>query len=167
MAGDPTFLMELPLFKDFSSAELAEVQSVLEPFEAEIGHVLFKEGAWAASMYIVVSGAIEIFKPLPDNKEIVLAALTSGACLGEMALVRDMYRSGSARAKVKSNLLVLKKDRLEKLSGTSPTVACRLYKNISAVLADRIESLNRELARTRDAAQTEANKGLFSRLFGS
>jgi glutaminase len=165
MAGDPTFLMELPLFKDFTSGDLTEMQSVLEDLEAEVGHLLFKEGAWAASMFLVVSGAIEIFKPTGD-KEIVFATLTSGACLGEMALVRDMYRSGSARAKVKSHLLVLKKDRLEKLSGTSPQLACRLYKNISAVLADRIESLNRELARTRDAAQADQNKGLLSRLFG-
>lgn len=166
MAGDAAFLGELPLFKDFEAPELAEFQSVLEDLEAESGHLLFKEGAWAASMYIVVTGAIEIFKPAGD-KELVLATLTSGTCLGEMALVRDMYRSGSARAKVKSSLLVLKKDRLEKLASTSPALACRLYKNIAAVLADRIETLNRELARTRDAAQAEASKGLFSRLFGS
>lgn len=165
MAGDPTFLMEQALFKDFSAAELGQIQSVLELVEAEPGHLMFKEGAWAASMYLVVTGAIEIFKPLPDGREIVLVTLTSGASLGEMALVRDMYRSGSARAKVKSELLVLKKDKLEKLATTAPATACRFYKNISAILADRIDQLNRDLARQKDAV-AEANKSVFTKLFG-
>lgn len=165
MAGDPTFLMEQALFKDFSAAELEQIQSVLEMVETEPGHVMFKEGAWAASMYLVVTGAIEVFKPLPDGKEVVLVTLTSGASLGEMALVRDMYRSGSARAKVHSELLVLKKDKLEKLSTSAPMTALRFYKNISAILADRIDQLNRDLARTRGEV-AEANKGIFTKLFG-
>lgn len=165
MAGDAPFLMELALFKDFSAAELEHMSSILEEVDMEPAQVLFKEGAWAASMYLVFSGSIEIYK-VAGEKEMTLITLTSGACLGEMALVRDMYRTGSARAKVKSRLLMLKKDRLEKLSGSAPQVAARLYRNISAILADRIDQLNRDLARARETVQSTENKGFLSRFFG-
>ena len=166
MAGDAPFLMELALFKDFSASELEQMSAALEEVDHEPGHLLFKEGAWAASMYLVVSGAIEIFKPLPDGKEVIFTTLTSGACLGEMALVRDMYRTGSARAKVRTRLLVLKKERLAKLESSSPAVAARLYRNISAILADRIDQLNRDLQRARETQQSAESKGLFGKLFG-
>lgn len=165
MAGDAPFLMELALFRDFSAAELTHMSTILEEVQLEPNQLLFKEGAWAASMYLVFSGAIEIFKVVGD-KEIPLTQLTSGASLGEMALVRDMYRSGSARAKVASRLLLLKKDKLEKLTTTAPVVAARLYKNISAILADRIDGLNRDLQRAKESVEAEHNKGFFSRLLG-
>lgn len=165
MAGDAPFLMELALFKDFSAPELEHMSQILEEVDLEPAQTLFKEGAWAASMYLVFSGSIEILKTA-GAKEIPLITLTTGACLGEMALVRDMYRTGSARAKVKSRLLMLKKDRLENLSDSAPQVAARLYRNISAILADRIDQLNRDLARARETAQTAEGKGFLSRFFG-
>ena len=166
MAGDTAFLMDLALFKDFTSTELAQMSEILEEVELEPEQVLFKEGAWAASLYLVFSGAIDIYKQLTPEKEVTLTTLTTGACLGEMALVRDMYRTGSAKAKVKSRLYVLKKDKLAKLSGTTPAVAARFYKNISAILADRIDQLNRDLARAREASTEGKSSGLLSKLFG-
>lgn len=165
MAGDAQFLMELALFKDFSSAELAHMSTILEEIHLEPGQLLFKEGAWAASMYLVFSGSIEIFKVIGE-KEIPLTLLQPGASLGEMALVRDMYRTGSARAKVDARLLLLKKDKLEKLTGTAPVVAARLYKNIAAILADRVDALNRDVQRAKETVEAEHNKGLFERFFG-
>ena len=165
MAGDAPFLMELALFRDFAAPELEEMSRTLEEIALEPGQLLFREGAWAASMYLVHTGAIEIFKVVGE-KEIPLTQLTTGASLGEMALVRDMYRTGSARAKVASRLLLLKKDRLEKLTVSAPVLAARLYKNISAILADRIDGLNRDLQRARESAAAAEGKGFLSRIFG-
>lgn len=166
MPANAAFLMEIALFKDFSSEELKHMAETLEDVELEPDQVLFKEGAWAASLYLVCTGAIEIYKAVGEGKEVTLTTLTEGACLGEMALVRDMYRTGSARAKVASKLLVLKKERLEKMGTATPHVAMRLYKNISAILADRIDTLNRDLARARTEPAEKKSGGVFGRLFG-
>ena len=62
------------------------------------GQVLFNYGDASDGMFLVRKGDIKIF--IHDNQanEIVLAKVTSGAMIGEMALFDNLPRSASASA---------------------------------------------------------------------
>ena len=62
------------------------------------GEVLFNYGDASDGMFLVRKGDIKIFIHDNQDNEIVLAEVTSGAMIGEMALFDNKPRSASAAA---------------------------------------------------------------------
>ncbi|MDA0787736.1 MAG: cyclic nucleotide-binding domain-containing protein [Proteobacteria bacterium] len=78
------------------------------------GDTVFREGDLGAEAYIVESGAVEIRKSVAgqaDGK--VLGNLTAGAVFGEMALVDDRPRMGTAMCTQDTVLRVIPVDVFE------------------------------------------------------
>lgn len=61
------------------------------------GTVIFREGDYGASMYIITSGEVEVSIE-KDSEKIVLANLPKGSVFGEMALLDQPYRSATVTA---------------------------------------------------------------------
>jgi CRP/FNR family transcriptional regulator, cyclic AMP receptor protein len=62
------------------------------------GDVVFAEGDIGKEMYVVAAGKVEISRAQDDGACRVLACLGAGEMFGEMALVAEGRRFGSARA---------------------------------------------------------------------
>lgn len=76
------------------------------PKSLKKGDLLFREGDPSEAMYVVKSGKIAITKS-KGTSEIVLAELSPGDMLGEMAFFDNKPRSASARAAVDSVVIEL------------------------------------------------------------
>ena len=61
------------------------------------GERVFREGDDADAAYIIESGSIEISKSVQDDN-VVIGVIPPGEMFGEMALIDDQTRSGTARA---------------------------------------------------------------------
>ncbi len=61
------------------------------------GERVFREGDEADAAYIIESGSIEISKSVQDDS-VVIGVIPQGEMFGEMALIDDQPRSGTARA---------------------------------------------------------------------
>jgi CRP/FNR family transcriptional regulator, cyclic AMP receptor protein len=70
------------------------------------GEVLFREGERGEEMYLIRSGKVEISNSSGGAKK-VLATLSEGSFLGEMAIVDDAPRSATATAMTDVALLIL------------------------------------------------------------
>ena len=70
------------------------------------GSSLFEKGDPARLMYVVRSGAVEVY-----DAEIVFETVMPGGLLGEMAIVDGAPRSASARAKVASEVIPIDQRR--------------------------------------------------------
>lgn len=90
----------------------------------EAGGTVFEEGDLGAEAYIVESGAVEIRRSVagkPDYQ--VLGTLTAGAVFGEMALVDDHPRMGSAVCTQNTVLRVIPVDVFEsKIQQSDPFI---------------------------------------------
>ncbi len=105
------------------------------------------EGNWA---YLIQSGQIEIFKKLPDGREVRLALLGAGQVFGEMALIEEVPRMATARAVAESVVVLISAEvMLERIKGSDPLVR--------ALLSNMSKNL-RNASKRRTAAETTAPK---------
>jgi NADH:quinone reductase (non-electrogenic) len=91
-----------------------------EHFEAD--QVVFREGDRGDALYVVVEGEVEITKDVPGQGAVPLGRLGPGDCFGEMALVRELPRSATARTCSRVNVLVMDRDAFQMLFAYFPPV---------------------------------------------
>ncbi len=89
-------LQNVLLFKNMPRSMLAELADKLRPIRYRAHTDIFHEGDEGATLYIVLSGAVKIFIPSLDGREVVLAVHRKYDLLGEMSLLDDEPRSASA-----------------------------------------------------------------------
>lgn len=92
----------------------------------DLDETIIQEGDSGDTMYIVLSGELEIYK---KNK--VLADRVPGQYFGEMALIESKPRSASIRAIKKSLLLEITKEQFQEYFATNPSSLMALLKALS------------------------------------
>ncbi|TGK08804.1 cyclic nucleotide-binding protein [Leptospira fluminis] len=102
------------------------------------GQIIFREGDNNNSMYIVLSGMVEVFFT-HKNTATRLALMKKGDFFGEMALFRAKPRSATARAVMNTELASIEsKQQLEKYLLSNPEFAAKMVR----ILADRLANTN-------------------------
>ena len=86
-------LKTVSLFQSVSEHDLSELASRTKRRQLDQGRIVFKEGAPADSLYVVLSGSVKIFINDETGREVVLDTKTPGQYFGEMMLD---YRPRSA-----------------------------------------------------------------------
>ena len=132
-------LKTVDLFQDIPSELLSQISQISKAKDYESGEVIFNEGDYGDSMFIVIEGEVSIQK---NGKSIAL--LDKGSSLGEMALLDNETRSADATAKVDSVLLKINQDVFyELMEGNSD-----IMKQIIRLLTSRIRDANSKLEKT-------------------
>jgi CRP-like cAMP-binding protein len=104
------------------------------------GEVVVREGEETREMFVIKEGAIEIFR-LVGGHEVRLAVLDRGDFFGEMSLLEGLPRSATARARGRTELVVLRPGSLLLRIRQDPTFAFELLQQMSR----RIRQLNDQL----------------------
>lgn len=118
------------------SEMLASLEHLVRKHPA--GTILFREGDRGATMYVLRSGKVKIWKHISDT-EITLAVLGPGEFFGEMALLERLPRSAGATVVEDAQLIELEQNAFETLVRKNGEIAVRLMRRLSARLreADR------------------------------
>jgi CRP-like cAMP-binding protein len=90
------FIRSIPLFSLVEPADLPEVLRLFRPADLTPGEVLFKEGEAGRAMWVLSQGAEVSVNVNHDGKRLAVAYARGGDVVGEMALVDDGPRSGTA-----------------------------------------------------------------------
>ena len=104
-------LRSVPFFARLSDTTLTRLaaRSPLASIAAQ--EVLFRQGETGETLYVIISGAIEIIQT-PGDTAVRLSILRAGEYFGEMALLDDEPRSATARGLEDSLLLQVRKQDL-------------------------------------------------------
>lgn len=147
MAGtiDPQVLKSQPIFAEMGPQDLENLSSVLFEKKFTDGAVLFYEGQGGEVLYLVRQGRIEIVKTGKDGKEVVLATLKEGECLGEMSLVDNQPRTATARTAGETACLAMTKKAFYQLVEKYPTTAIKLVLAFLRTTNERLRKANESI----------------------
>jgi len=133
-------LAQLSLFDTLAPDDLEALGERLTERKFSAGQTIFEKGEAGQSMYVIVSGSIQVFLPPEDAAQprVVLKDLKSGEYFGELSLFDDKPRSASAEATIDSVLLELTREEFGDHLGRSKKAAIAIL----AELAERLRETN-------------------------
>jgi len=137
-------LAQISLFQGLSDEDREALAARLTEKRFSAGQVVFSQGDRGSSMYVVWSGAVQIY--LPGAKDgsppVTLKDIRTGEYFGELAIFDDKPRSASVRATVETVLLELTREELAEHLGRSRTAAM----TILSEMAERLRETNAMLS---------------------
>jgi CRP/FNR family transcriptional regulator, cyclic AMP receptor protein len=124
-------LENIDLFTGISRKDLGILaqRAVLHQYRA--GEIIFNYEEVGSTMYIVVSGAVNIHLPGEDSRRISLKDISRGEYFGELALFDNQPRSASALATTNVEVLELTQATLMYYMERHPHVAIALLHTLS------------------------------------
>ena len=124
------------------------------------GQAVFEEGDVGATMYIVQSGRVRLFREV-EGARTVLGELEKGDFFGEMSILEGLPRSSSAEASEDSDLIEINSSTFDKMIRSNIEIAIRMLRKLSIRLreSERLLSENAavQVAATARAATASSN----------
>ncbi|HXL46937.1 MAG TPA: cyclic nucleotide-binding and patatin-like phospholipase domain-containing protein, partial [Candidatus Binatia bacterium] len=124
-------LFTLPAFRGLGEVERQRVAGLVREIALPIGETIYQAGDDADALYLVVSGAVDIF----DGTEVV-ARYGPGEVFGEGVLVPGAQRAVTTRVALDAVLLVLPRSSLDRLLELHPS----LHQRVSVLLGRRLRA---------------------------
>jgi len=156
---DAAFFRKIFLFQDLEDRELEQVLSRTSPREFPAGRVIIQEGDPGDSLYIMVSGEVEITKQLtlvldkdtPKERVMIRLKAEDGVYFGEMSLLENDPRSATVTALSDCRLLELyQKDFLE-LVRNDPAMGLKLLLRLAQLLSRHLRKTNQDVVKLTTA----------------
>lgn len=140
------FLKKVELFKDLDTGErrLLTENIKVETFKPD--QFLFKENAPRKYLFLIYNGEVELFKKTSLGEEKRLAFFGKYDFLGEGALLEDYPHSASARAVIKSSVLIISTDKLPDLFKNQPEMSGKILSGVSKVISRRMRQTSTRVA---------------------
>ena len=139
---EDALLGSIPLFEDLTSRELDAVQRLLHRREYVAGESVFVQGEPGLGMYVILRGTISI-QSEPSGRELV--ELADGDFFGEIALLNEVIRTATARAKTDCTLVSLFQPDLLSLLDRNPRLGVKVLLALARLAGLRLVEVSDEM----------------------
>jgi CRP/FNR family transcriptional regulator, cyclic AMP receptor protein len=136
-------LQRIPLFANIEASKLKLLAFTSERVAFEAGHVLFNEGDMGDAAYIIMEGEADVLVESPAGP-VSVAVLGRNAFVGEIAILCDVPRTATVKARERLICLRISKDLFLRLINEFPQMAVAVVRE----LAHRLEQSNQKLRST-------------------
>jgi CRP-like cAMP-binding protein len=156
---EAAFFRKIFLLQDLGDQEIEQVLKRTQPQRFFAGEVIIQEGKPGDSMYIMVSGEVEITKQLtlvldediPKERVMTRLKAEDGVYFGEMSLLEDAPRSATVTASTDGLLLELfQKDFLD-LIYHNPSMGVKLVLRLAQLLSQHLRKSNQDVVKLTTA----------------
>ena len=159
------------LFRDVARAEIERILPSCERLTLGAGQMLLSRNAPNGSIYVLVSGGLQVHLLNPDDEPATVVAV--GECAGEMSVVDGNLVSADVVTDQQSEVLRISQETLWSLVNDSHAIA----RNLLYILSTRVRNGNEliirnmhtqrvlEIAATIDALTGVHNRGWMDRAF--
>ncbi len=153
----PAILRRVALFHSFGEEALVQLESRVELEEFPTGAVIVREGDAGASLFIVVTGLLDVAKQ-PQGAAVPrkVGRLEPGDVFGEMSLLTGAARSATITAATPTTLLEISKQQLEPILTNHPETIAEL----SQLEAERLAANVNAMALSQEERQEIAKIGV-------
>jgi CRP/FNR family cyclic AMP-dependent transcriptional regulator len=140
LAQEYELLRRVPFFAEIEPAKLKLLAFMSERVGFDPGKSLFHQGDQADAAYLIIEGEAEVIVDTPSGP-LTLATLGSNEIVGEMAILCDVPRTATIRAKTRLVCLRISKDPFMRMVREFPNMAVSIMQE----LAHRLEANNNQL----------------------
>jgi ABC-type multidrug transport system fused ATPase/permease subunit len=139
-------LMDIPLFTGIGRSKLKLLAFTAQHTQFEPGEEVFRQGETGNRAYVVIKGEAEVVLELPEGEKTV-AVLGRNEIFGELALLSNIPRTTTIRAKTPLVLLSISQDVFLKMIEENSEIATAMMR----VLAERLASTLRDYGKVMAA----------------
>ena len=112
-----------------------------EPLRFASQQVVLREGSEPTGIYLIEEGEVVVARG-----HVEIGVLEAGDVFGEMSLLMQQPTTASVVAKRPTTVGFVRRDKLERLLATYPSLASRYHHSLAKVLADRLQRVSGKLA---------------------
>jgi AAA family ATP:ADP antiporter len=127
-------LKSAPLFSDTPDNVLADIADFVEELSVEEGQIIFNKGDRGDSLYIIVSGHVQVWEG-----ERVLNELGDGDIFGELALLDPEPRLATVKPTESTHLLRLDEAHFREVLAVRPEVSTAIIRVITRYLRTQLQ----------------------------
>jgi len=147
----------VPLFAPLEAATVNDIATRGWVLTLEQGRVLFNEGDAGDSLYVVLRGALRLYRRDDRGNELELGVQPAGSHVGELALLDGGSRSASAVAAQRTTCFALGREAFLAQLRQSPEILPIVLAQLTSIVRTTTERLfEDELQRQRVAADAAA-----------
>jgi CRP-like cAMP-binding protein len=136
-------LRRVPYFAEIEPAKLKLLAFMSERIAFDPGKRLFRQGDPGDAAYLIIAGEAEVIAETPAGP-VVLATLGANEIVGEMAILGNVPRTATVRAKDRLVTLRISKEPFMRMVREFPSMAVSMMQE----LAERLASTNNQLSST-------------------
>ena len=137
-------LRRVPLFANIDPAKLKLIAFTSERLSFRAGQVLVRQGNAGDAAFILLEGVAEVVLD-QGGQELIVAELKGNDIVGEMAILCDVPRTATIRAKTPVTTLKVTKDVFFRLIHDFPEIGVEVMR----MLAHRLEHTTQQLNAAR------------------
>jgi CRP/FNR family cyclic AMP-dependent transcriptional regulator len=134
-------LRRVPMFSEIEPARLKLLAFMSERVGFDPGKRLMQQGDPADAAYLIIDGHAEVILETPAGP-VMVATLGANDFVGEMAILGDVPRNATVRAKDRVIALRISKEPFMRMVREFPTMAVSIMQE----LAHRLDSTNHQLS---------------------
>jgi len=140
-------LSKIKLFADMQPEDLRLLSLYSDAYEMTNNSPLFQEGDVSGCLYLVLDGAVEIYKNCGQNQRRRVSTIRPGYSLGEMSIIDGHPYSATAVPRIGSVLLLITKAGMRRI--------CHEYESLyGKILASMVKQMS---GRLRQSTEVMAN----------
>jgi CRP/FNR family transcriptional regulator len=124
------------LFAGLDEPEATALAQIITTTNVPKGGTLFIEGDSATGFFVLLSGAVRVYKSSPDGREYTLHRINPGQMFAEAAIFDGSTYPASCMALEDSDVAHVPKDGFLALVADSPQIALKIIGGLSGLLRD-------------------------------
>lgn len=145
----------MDILRGLSGKEIGAIRHIRSYRQVEAGLVLFESGGPADSLFVILTGEIQIYRPTIDG-EVELNRLGPGELFGELGIISEAgRRTASARALTDATMMEIGTNPIDLFREAGLTEgAITFLQNLVMILARRLERMDRPEHRSLSEGST-------------
>jgi CRP/FNR family transcriptional regulator len=128
------------LFADLDTRELAAIAAIAHRKELAKGQILFREGDPSRGFFLILGGAVKIYRLTPDGRERVFHVVEAGESFAEAALFMDTYPA-TAEALVPTTVVGVNREPFRQQLAHDPKLSFKIMGALVKWLAQLRDTL--------------------------
>lgn len=139
-------ILNIPILARLKDEELRTIVKHMNLIEVIHGEIVFKEGDRGDYVCFVVDGTLDVVKKSETGESSVIATLSRGGSIGEMAVIDELPRSATVKARTKTTLITLSQENFNYILAEHSTIGVKILKGIARLLSMNLRKTSSRLA---------------------